>query len=72
MSLRTLHSPISTLTQRISSSSDDDDDNKTDAYSGAVTSSLTNGGSAGLFWGYILVVMAFFLIYASLAEMTSM
>ncbi|KAF7503562.1 hypothetical protein GJ744_003635 [Endocarpon pusillum] len=39
---------------------------------GALTSSLHNGGTAGLFWGYIVVVFAFFLIYASLAEMAAM
>ncbi|KAF7513739.1 hypothetical protein GJ744_007790 [Endocarpon pusillum] len=39
---------------------------------GSVTSSLTNGGTAGLFWGYTLVVVAYFLVYASLAEMASM
>lgn len=44
----------------------------TDPYSGSLTSSLTSGGTAGLFWGYIIVVIAFFLIYASLAEMAAM
>ncbi|KAF7508236.1 hypothetical protein GJ744_009533 [Endocarpon pusillum] len=38
----------------------------------SVTGSLTNGGTAGLVWGYTLVVIAFFLVYASLAEMASM
>lgn len=44
----------------------------TDPCSGSLTSSLTNGGTAGLFWGYTIVVIAFFLIYASLAEMAAM
>ena len=33
---------------------------------------LTNGGTAGLFWGFLIVVMGFLLVYASLAEMASM
>lgn len=47
---------------------------KTDAdvYSGAVTTSLIDGGAAGLFWGYVLVSIAFLFIYASLAEMAAM
>ncbi|ERF69373.1 hypothetical protein EPUS_08645 [Endocarpon pusillum Z07020] len=38
----------------------------------AVTSSLTNGGTAGLLWGFVIVAVAFMFIYASLAEMASM
>lgn len=33
---------------------------------------LTNGGTAGMFWGYIIVVIGYILVYASLAEMSSM
>ncbi|KAF7508647.1 hypothetical protein GJ744_009039 [Endocarpon pusillum] len=39
---------------------------------GAVTVALINGGTAGLFWGFIIVAIAFLFIYASLAEMASM
>ncbi len=41
-------------------------------FSGAVTTSLINGGTAGMLWGYVVVVFAFFFIYASLAEMAAM
>ena len=44
----------------------------TNAYSGSVMSFLTNGGTAGLVWGYTLAVIAYVLVYASLAEMASM
>jgi len=33
---------------------------------------LTNGGTAGLFWGFLIVVVGFMFVYASLAEMASM
>lgn len=33
---------------------------------------LTNGGTAGLFWGWLVVVAGFTLVNASLSEMTSM
>jgi len=33
---------------------------------------ITNGGTAGLFWGFLIVVAGFTLVYASLAEMSSM
>jgi len=33
---------------------------------------LTNGGTAGLFWGFLIVVSGYTLVYASLAEMASM
>ena len=33
---------------------------------------LTNGGTAGFFWGWILVTIGFFLVYASLSKMASM
>ena len=33
---------------------------------------LTNGGTAGLFWGFVVVVIGFMFVYASLAEMASM
>ncbi|KAJ9645999.1 hypothetical protein H2199_003042 [Coniosporium tulheliwenetii] len=35
-------------------------------------SGLTNGGTAGLFWGYLVVATGFFLVYLSVAEMASM
>ncbi|ERF74073.1 hypothetical protein EPUS_08121 [Endocarpon pusillum Z07020] len=38
----------------------------------AVSSSLLNGGTAGLVWGFFIAAVAFLFIYASLAEMTSM
>lgn len=37
-----------------------------------LSSSLTNGGTAGLFWTYVIVALGFLLVYASLAEMASM
>lgn len=33
---------------------------------------ITNGGTAGLFWGFIVVIVGYLLVYASLAEMSSM
>ncbi|KAK4561148.1 hypothetical protein LTR86_005103 [Recurvomyces mirabilis] len=33
---------------------------------------LTNGGTAGLFWGFIIVVTGYIFVYLSLAEMASM
>ncbi|TKA72600.1 hypothetical protein B0A55_06414 [Friedmanniomyces simplex] len=33
---------------------------------------ITNGGTAGLFWGFIIVAIGYTLVYASLAEMSSM
>ncbi|EMD00338.1 hypothetical protein BAUCODRAFT_119879 [Baudoinia panamericana UAMH 10762] len=33
---------------------------------------IIDGGTAGFFWGYILVVIGYTLVYASLAEMASM
>lgn len=33
---------------------------------------ITNGGTAGLFWGYMIVVLGYLLVYLSLAEMSSM
>jgi len=33
---------------------------------------LTDGGTAGLVWGYIAVVIGFFMVYMSIAEMASM
>ncbi len=33
---------------------------------------LTNGGTAGFFWGWVVVVVGFILVYASLSEMASM
>ena len=34
--------------------------------------SLTDGGTAGLFWGYTVVVIASIFIYLSIGEMASM
>ncbi|KAK3707274.1 hypothetical protein LTR37_012275 [Vermiconidia calcicola] len=33
---------------------------------------LTNGGTAGFFWGWIIVTIGYILVYASLSEMASM
>ena len=33
---------------------------------------LTDGGTAGLIWGYVIVTAGFFLVYLSLSEMASM
>jgi amino acid permease len=33
---------------------------------------LTDGGTAGLIWGFIIVSFGFLLVFASLAEMASM
>ena len=33
---------------------------------------ITNGGTAGMFWSYVIVVAGYLLVYASLAEMASM
>lgn len=33
---------------------------------------LTDGGTAGLVWGYIAIVIGFMFVYSSLAEMASM
>lgn len=33
---------------------------------------LSNGGTAGMFWGFLIVVAGYLLVYASLAEMSSM
>ncbi|KAN0082207.1 Amino acid permease domain containing protein [Elaphomyces granulatus] len=37
-----------------------------------LTPGLTDGGTAGLIWGFVLVAIGFFLVFASLAEMASM
>ncbi|KAI5364589.1 Putative amino acid/polyamine transporter I [Septoria linicola] len=37
-----------------------------------ISSVLTNGGTAGVIWGYIVVVVGFSFVYMSIAEMTSM
>lgn len=37
-----------------------------------IASVLTNGGTAGVIWGYIVVVFGFSFVYMSIAEMTSM
>ncbi|PPJ50565.1 hypothetical protein CBER1_06298 [Cercospora berteroae] len=37
-----------------------------------IASVLTNGGTAGVIWGYIVVVLGFSFVYMSIAEMTSM
>jgi len=33
---------------------------------------ITNGGTAGMFWGFIIVGVGYTLVYLSLAEMASM
>lgn len=38
----------------------------------AILPALTNGGTAGLFWGWIIVVTGFMLVYSSLSELASM
>ncbi|KAK4495356.1 hypothetical protein PRZ48_013687 [Zasmidium cellare] len=37
-----------------------------------ITSVLTNGGTAGVIWGFVLVVAGFSFVYMSIAEMASM
>ncbi|OQN95295.1 hypothetical protein B0A48_18526 [Cryoendolithus antarcticus] len=37
-----------------------------------LTTSLTDGGTAGLLWGFIIVVIGFSFVYLSIAEMASM
>ncbi|KAM3421995.1 hypothetical protein BST61_g2372 [Cercospora zeina] len=37
-----------------------------------ISSVLTNGGTAGVIWGYVVVVFGFSFVYLSIAEMTSM
>lgn len=33
---------------------------------------LTDGGTAGLIWGFVIVAIGFLLVFLSLAEMASM
>lgn len=33
---------------------------------------LTNGGSAGMIWGYLIVWIGYMLVFATIAEMASM
>jgi choline transport protein len=33
---------------------------------------LTNGGTAGLIWGYLIVWVGYMLVFATVAEMASM
>ena len=33
---------------------------------------ISNGGTAGMFWGFLIVICGYLLVYASLAEMASM
>lgn len=37
-----------------------------------ILSMLNNGGTAGMFWGFLIIVVGYTLVYASLAEMASM
>ena len=37
-----------------------------------LTIGLTDGGTAGLIWGFVIVCIGFLLVFASLAEMASM
>lgn len=34
--------------------------------------SLTDGGTAGLLWGFIIIIAGFYFVYMSIAEMASM
>lgn len=44
----------------------------TDTNRRLLSSGLTDGGTAGLIWGFIGVSIGFTLVYASIAEMASM
>lgn len=33
---------------------------------------ITNGGTAGMFWSFVLVASGYLIVYASMAEMSSM
>lgn len=37
-----------------------------------ILQSLTDGGTAGLLWGFLIVCAGFYFVYLSLAEMASM
>jgi len=37
-----------------------------------IITSLTDGGTAGLLWGFLIVVAGFYFVYLSIAEMASM
>jgi len=37
-----------------------------------LTTGLTDGGTAGLIWGFVIICIGFLLVFASLAEMASM
>lgn len=44
----------------------------TDSINRLLAAGLTDGGTAGLIWGFISVTLGFTLVYASIAEMASM
>ena len=44
----------------------------TDSINRMLAAGLTDGGTAGLIWGFIGVSLGFTLVYASIAEMASM
>jgi hypothetical protein len=44
----------------------------TDPINRLLSAGLTDGGTAGLIWGFIGVSIGFTLVYASIAEMASM
>lgn len=44
----------------------------TDSINRLLAAGLTDGGTAGLIWGFIGVSIGFSLVYASIAEMASM
>lgn len=44
----------------------------TDSINRLLAAGLTDGGTAGLIWGFIGVSIGFTLVYASIAEMASM
>jgi amino acid permease len=41
-------------------------------FSSTLSVSLSNGGTAGLFWNYIIAAVGLGFVYASIAELSSM
>jgi hypothetical protein len=54
------------LSPVLSRTSNTDAVNRTSAYA------LTNGGTAGMIWGYLIVWAGYMLVFATVAEMASM
>ena len=46
--------------------------NKANNFHSTIGVSLSNGGTAGLFWNYIIVAISLGFVYASIAELGSM